>query len=142
MRLLAGCPQIFDYRTRYGVRRESATCRAPLNRNRPAAATTSYDAPAGPSLPWAAPGQRKGGPDRRQCICTEKAAYDQRIRDIITLLQEIAKERAARVAATSKATKVIEQRNTQATATQGKAGLLQFAGNPNANLRDLIKTLG
>lgn len=57
-------------------------------------------------------------------------------------LQEIAKERAARVAATSKATKVIEQRNTQATATQGKVGLLQFAGNPNANLRDLIKTLG
>ena len=61
MRLLAGCPPHFSLETRYGVRRESATCPTPLSRTCPQVATANADAPAEPSSPWAAPGQRKGG---------------------------------------------------------------------------------
>jgi len=64
MRLLAGCPPRFSRETRYGVRRESATCQTPRSRTCPHAATANGAAPAGPSSPWAAPGQSKGGPDR------------------------------------------------------------------------------
>ena len=64
MRLLAGCPPHFSRETRYGVRRESATGPTPRSRPCPHAATANGAAPAGPRFPWAAPGQRKGGPDR------------------------------------------------------------------------------
>jgi len=59
-----GCPPRFSRETRYGVRRESATCRTPRSRCCPKAATANAVAPAGPSSPWAAPGQSKSGPNR------------------------------------------------------------------------------
>jgi len=68
MRLLAGCPPRFSRETRYGVRRENATCPTPRSRTCPQAATANGAAPAALSLPWAAPGQSKGGPDREPLL--------------------------------------------------------------------------